>query len=66
LALLVHKRREECGNLLAALACCSRLLDLFISADVGIIGSFVTAFIGACILLFLVRLFTGNRGASTV
>jgi uncharacterized membrane protein YeaQ/YmgE (transglycosylase-associated protein family) len=39
------------------------LLGLLITADVGIIWSFVVAFLGACVLLFLVRLVRGKRGA---
>ena len=36
------------------------ILGLFVSADVGLIGSFITAFIGACILLFIVHALTGR------
>jgi uncharacterized membrane protein YeaQ/YmgE (transglycosylase-associated protein family) len=39
------------------------LLGLVITADVGIIWSFVVAFLGACLLLFLLRLGRGKRGA---
>lgn len=37
------------------------LLGLFVNAQVGLIGTFVTAFIGACILLYVIRLFSGGR-----
>jgi uncharacterized membrane protein YeaQ/YmgE (transglycosylase-associated protein family) len=37
------------------------LLGLFISADVGVIGSFFTALIGACVLVGLIHAFTGTR-----
>lgn len=40
------------------------LLGLFVDASVGLIGTFITAFIGACILLFIVRALTGNRTRS--
>lgn len=36
------------------------ILGLFVNADVGLIGSFITAFIGACILLFIVHALTGG------
>lgn len=36
------------------------ILGFFVNTSVGIIGSFVTAFIGACILLFIVRAITGG------
>lgn len=39
------------------------LLGLLITADIGIIWSFVVAFLGACLLLLLVRLVRGNRHA---
>jgi uncharacterized membrane protein YeaQ/YmgE (transglycosylase-associated protein family) len=39
------------------------LLGLLITADIGIIWSFVVAFLGACLLLFLVRLVRGKRHA---
>jgi uncharacterized membrane protein YeaQ/YmgE (transglycosylase-associated protein family) len=37
------------------------LLGLFVNDTVGPIGSFVTAFIGAVVLLWLVRLLGGRR-----
>ena len=38
-----------------------RLLGQFITADIGIIWSFVVAFLGACLLIWIVRLFEGSR-----
>jgi len=38
------------------------LLGMLVTANVGIIWSFVVAFLGACLLLFLVRLVRGKRG----
>jgi uncharacterized membrane protein YeaQ/YmgE (transglycosylase-associated protein family) len=40
------------------------LLGLVVNAQVGLIGTFITAFIGACILLFVIRAFTGGRSRS--
>ena len=40
------------------------LLGLFVNATVGIIGTFITALVGACILVWLIHLFTGNRSAA--
>lgn len=40
------------------------LLGLVVNTQVGVIGTFITAFIGACILLFVVRALTGGRGRS--
>lgn len=37
------------------------LLGQAIPADSGFIWSFVVAFLGACLLIFLVRLFSGDR-----
>jgi uncharacterized membrane protein YeaQ/YmgE (transglycosylase-associated protein family) len=37
------------------------LLGLVVTADIGIIWSFVVAFLGACLLIWIVRLFEGNR-----
>jgi uncharacterized membrane protein YeaQ/YmgE (transglycosylase-associated protein family) len=39
------------------------LLGMVITADLGLGGSLVLAFLGACLLLFLVRLVRGGRGA---
>jgi uncharacterized membrane protein YeaQ/YmgE (transglycosylase-associated protein family) len=36
------------------------LLGLLVTADIGIIWSFVVAFIGACLLIWIVRLFEGR------
>ena len=38
------------------------ILGLLVTTTVGFWGSFVTAFIGACILLFIVRLISGATG----
>jgi len=38
------------------------ILGLLVTTTVGFWGSLVTAFIGACILLFIVRLVTGTAG----
>ena len=38
------------------------ILGLLVTTTVGFWGSFVTAFIGACILIFLVRLISGAAG----
>ena len=38
------------------------MLGLLVTTTVGFWGSLVTAFIGACILLFIVRLVTGTAG----
>ena len=42
------------------------LLGLFVNAQVGLIGTFITAFIGACILLYIIRALSGGRGRSRV
>jgi uncharacterized membrane protein YeaQ/YmgE (transglycosylase-associated protein family) len=39
------------------------LLGLVVTADIGIIWSFVVAFFGACLLIWIVRRFGGRRGA---
>lgn len=36
------------------------IVGLFFDASLGLIGSFVVAFIGACILLWIVRALTGG------
>ena len=38
------------------------ILGLLVTTTVGFWGSFVTAFIGACILIFIVRLISGATG----
>ena len=38
------------------------ILGLLVTTTVGFWGSFVTAFIGACILIFVVRLISGTMG----
>src|SRR5919108_4824608 len=38
------------------------ILGLFVTTTVGLWGSLVTAFIGACILIFIVRLISGATG----
>ncbi len=40
------------------------LLGQFVTDQVGVVGSFVTAFLGACILLVILRLFSGGNRAS--
>lgn len=40
------------------------LLGLVVDASVGIIGTFITALIGACVLVWLIHLFTGNSAAT--
>jgi uncharacterized membrane protein YeaQ/YmgE (transglycosylase-associated protein family) len=37
------------------------LLGLVVNASVGIIGTFITALIGAVVLVWLIHLFTGNN-----
>jgi uncharacterized membrane protein YeaQ/YmgE (transglycosylase-associated protein family) len=37
------------------------LLGLVVDASVGIIGTFITALIGAVVLVWLIHLFTGNN-----
>jgi uncharacterized membrane protein YeaQ/YmgE (transglycosylase-associated protein family) len=37
------------------------LLGLVVTADIGIIWSFVVAFLGACLLIWIVRLFEGSN-----
>ena len=38
------------------------ILGLLVTTTVGFWGSFVTAFIGACIMIFIVRLISGATG----
>ncbi len=40
------------------------LLGLVVNANVGIIGTFITALIGACILVWLLHFFTGTRSSA--
>ena len=40
------------------------VLGLFVSATVGVIGSFLTALIGACVLVWLIHMFTGSRNTA--
>ena len=42
------------------------IVGLLWSGSVGVIGSIVVAFIGACILIWLLRLVSGNRVAARV